>query len=262
MPDAWTSALLSADNSTDDPPVLPPGQRAVLGFPRFGAHLHRPPPPVPDRPVLLVRGEVDEPFSVDLAALAVLATADQTSDLHCVSGWSAVGLRWSGIGFAAFYDAVVAPRLRPDMQITHLLLTGHDGYRVRIALEDLREPDVLLATGLDGGPLPPAHGAPLRLVCPSRYGFMSVKHLRAVAPCSGPLPARSTTVAGGLVHGHPRARVWAEERHPHLPAAVVRRFYRLFVAPGIALGALGAHDPRVTPSAPAAQRGTRPRGAR
>ena len=32
--------------------TLPPGQRAVDGFPRFGTHLHRPPPAVPAEPVI------------------------------------------------------------------------------------------------------------------------------------------------------------------------------------------------------------------
>ena len=27
--------------------TLPPGQHAIEGFPRFGTHLHRPPPAVP-----------------------------------------------------------------------------------------------------------------------------------------------------------------------------------------------------------------------
>jgi DMSO/TMAO reductase YedYZ molybdopterin-dependent catalytic subunit len=229
-------------------PLLPPGQRAVVGFPRFGTHLHRPPPRVPARPALAVGGVVDEPFSLDLRALADLPAVEQVSDLHCVSGWSAVGLRWSGIGFASFYDAFVAPRLRPDEDpVTHVVLTGLDGFRTRIALDDLREPDVLLATGLDGAPLPAAHGAPLRLVSPSQYGHMSVKHLCGVEPRRGPRPGPALSVAGGLVQGHPRARVWPEERHPHLPAALVRPLYRLFVAPGIALGAVGAHGVGVAP---------------
>jgi DMSO/TMAO reductase YedYZ molybdopterin-dependent catalytic subunit len=37
---------------------------------------------------------------------------------------------------------------------------------------------VLLATGLDGAPLPPARGGPLRLIVPERYAWKSVKWLR------------------------------------------------------------------------------------
>jgi DMSO/TMAO reductase YedYZ molybdopterin-dependent catalytic subunit len=251
------------------PPVLPPGQRAVAGFPRFGTHLHRPPPRVPDAPALRVDGEVDEPFRVDLRALADLPAVEQVSDLHCVAGWSAVGLAWSGIGFGAFYDAVVAPRLRPDAGVTHVVLTGLDGYGARIALDDLRQPDVLLATGLDGAPLPPAHGAPLRLVSPSQYGHMNVKHVCGIRPCRVPDGAAGgppQIVGGaGLIRMHPRARVWSEERHPQLPATLVRPLYRLFVSPGIALAAVGAHDPRPGPvsrRAPAPPPAAPPRATR
>jgi DMSO/TMAO reductase YedYZ molybdopterin-dependent catalytic subunit len=248
------------------PHLLPPGQWVVTGFPRFGTHLHRPPPRIPERPALLVDGEVDEPFRVDLAELAALPAIEQTSDLHCVTGWSAVGLRWSGVPFGAFYDAVVAPRLRPGAGVTHVVATGLDGLAARILLEDLLQPDVLLATGLDGAPLPPAHGAPLRLVSPSQYGHMNIKHLCGVRVCrvEGDGPAQPVA-AGGLIRMHPRARVWPEERHPNLPTALVRPLYRLFVAPGIALGAVGAHATRVGPATPTALAGppaARPRAVR
>jgi DMSO/TMAO reductase YedYZ molybdopterin-dependent catalytic subunit len=257
-----TSAIPSA------PSVLPPGQRAVAGFPRFGTHLHRPPPRIPERPALLVDGEVGEPFRVDLPELADLPQVEQVADLHCVSGWSAVGLRWSGVRFDTFYEAVVAPRLRSGAVVTHVVASGQDGFAARIRLEDLRQPDVLLATGLDGAPLPAAHGAPLRLVSPSQYGHMSIKHLRGLRPCriegAGDGPAQPVG-AGGLIRMHPRARVWSEERHPNLPAALVRPLYRLFVTPGIALGAVGAHATRVgpaTPTAPAGRPAAPPRAGR
>jgi len=35
---------------------LPPGQRRVEGFPRFGAHFGQPPPAVPGDPVIELRG--------------------------------------------------------------------------------------------------------------------------------------------------------------------------------------------------------------
>jgi hypothetical protein len=37
---------------------LPPGQRRVEGFPRFGTELWRPAPPIPADPVITVRGAV------------------------------------------------------------------------------------------------------------------------------------------------------------------------------------------------------------
>ena len=50
--------------------TLPPGQRAVAGFPRFGTHLHHPPPAVPADPVVEIAGAVSEPVTVPVAELA------------------------------------------------------------------------------------------------------------------------------------------------------------------------------------------------
>jgi len=36
--------------------TLPPGQHGVDGFPRFGTHLHRPPPAVPTDPAIKISG--------------------------------------------------------------------------------------------------------------------------------------------------------------------------------------------------------------
>jgi DMSO/TMAO reductase YedYZ molybdopterin-dependent catalytic subunit len=40
--------------------------------------------------------------------------------------------------------------------------------------------DVLFAYGLDGKPLEPEHGGPLRLVVPGKYGYKSAKWVRQV----------------------------------------------------------------------------------
>ncbi len=55
--------------------------------------------------------------------------------------------------------------------------------------------DVLVAYAMNGAPLPPQHGAPLRLVVPRWYGMASVKWLRSIEardqPFDGPQQARS-----------------------------------------------------------------------
>ncbi|MFD8417891.1 sulfite oxidase [Streptomyces sp. NPDC059466] len=49
---------------------------------------------------------------------------------------------------------------------------------VATALGD--DPEVLVAYGMNGGPLPPQHGFPLRLVVPGWYGMAQVKWLRGI----------------------------------------------------------------------------------
>lgn len=217
---------------------LPPGQRATTGFPRFGTHLHHAAPTVPDAPAIEIRGVGVESFSVSLERLADLERREQLSDFHCVAGWSAVGLRWEGVPFASFWREVVEPALATETMVTHLGFVGLDGYRTFACLEDAMADDVLIADRLEGRPLGADHGAPVRLVSPSQYGFMSCKHLSLIEIRSGP-PAK-TFGNTPLIQAHPRARVWAEERHRYLPARPLRSVYRLIVPPLMSLCARGA----------------------
>src|SRR5205807_6335748 len=69
--------------------ALPPGQRAISSFPRYGAHFARPDPPVPERPVVEVAWAAIEAAELDADTLQDLPRTDLTADLHCVAGWTA-----------------------------------------------------------------------------------------------------------------------------------------------------------------------------
>jgi DMSO/TMAO reductase YedYZ molybdopterin-dependent catalytic subunit len=214
--------------------VLPPGQRLVAGFPRFGAHFHRPPPEVPVDPVIEIGGAVVKPFDKPLAELALLPRRELRADFHCVAGWSAAALRWEGVAFGTFYRMIIEPSVPPGVTVTHVVFEGSDGYRSIAAIEDAMAENVLLAEHLAGRPLDGDHGAPLRLVSPDQYGFMSTKHLcRIEVHTTEPAEHHHLPVlvqlALRLVKGHPRARVWQEERHRHLPAWFVRPLYRCLI---------------------------------
>ena len=216
--------------------TLPPGQRRIEGFPRFGTHLHRPPPAVPAAPELEINGAVGAPIALGLAELASLPRRELIADFHCVAGWSATDLRWEGVGFETFYRAVVEPSVPPDPPVTHIVFEGLDGYRSIVSVEDALADDVLLADRLDGRPLDGDHGAPVRLVSPSQYGFVSTKHLCRIEVHTTEPRARyhpNPRIQAGLqlVMPHRRARVWPEERHRYLPARLLRPFYRLVIGP-------------------------------
>jgi DMSO/TMAO reductase YedYZ molybdopterin-dependent catalytic subunit len=53
-------------------------------------------------------------------------------------------------------------------------------YQRSLSLEEALRDDVLLAYEMNGGPLPPQHGFPLRLVVPGWYGMTSVKWLSEI----------------------------------------------------------------------------------
>ena len=218
--------------------MLPSGQSAIRGFPRFGTHFHHPPPAVPAEPTLEVGGAVSEPLTLPLQELRTLPRCEVVADFHCVAGWSATGLRWEGVAFAAFYREVLAPRAAGT--VTHVKFVGRDGHWSVALLEDVLGDDVLLAEHLDGRPLDANHGAPLRLVSPGQYGFINTKHLNRIelltaepATCVG---SASTEARLGLrLFGYKRfvrARVWQQERHRFLPPWLVREISRLLI-PGI-----------------------------
>ncbi len=229
--------------------TLPPGQRAVDGFPRFGTHLHRPPPAVPAEPAIEITGAVAERVVVPLAALRTLERRELTADFHCVAGWSATGLRWEGVAFATFYRLIVEPSVQPGAPVTHLAFGGLDGYRSVATIADALADDVLIAERLDGRPLDGDHGAPARLVSPSQYGFVSVKHLcRIELHTAAPkedyrqLDRLVRLTLRGPFKPHPRARVWEEERHRYFPNRLVRPLYRLVTPPIRFLSARGSQD--------------------
>lgn len=217
--------------------ALPPGQRAIDGFPRFGTHLHRPPPPVPDNPVIELAGALTEPRTLPVADLATMPRREIDADFHCVAGWSATGLRWEGVPFETFYRTQVEPLLEPGAAIGHIVFEGLDGYRSVVSIDDVMAEDVLIADRLDGRPLDSDHGTPVRLVSPGQYGFVNTKHLCRIEfhTSEPPVPDRWSPLAS-----HPRARVWHEERHRYLPGRVVRPVYRALIGPIRALSARGS----------------------
>ncbi len=218
---------------------LPPGQRPVVGFPRFGTHLHHPSPAVPADHAIEIGGAVTGAFAVPLAELARLPRRELTADFHCVAGWSAVNLRWEGVAFRTFYSAVIEPALHRTAPVTHVAFEGLDGYRSVATIEDALGDDVLIAENLDGRPLDGDHGAPVRLVSPSQYGYRSTKHLSRIEVRTSAVAAARRSLADRLIEEHPRSRVWAEERHGSVPGRWVRPVYRLLIPPIRYLSARG-----------------------
>jgi DMSO/TMAO reductase YedYZ molybdopterin-dependent catalytic subunit len=222
------------------PATLPPGQRPIDRFPRFGTHLGRPAPVIPADAVIAVGGAVTTAFDVPLATLGTLPRRHLIADFHCVAGWSATNLRWEGVPFEAFYRTIIEPALVPGTDVTHVVFRGLDGYRSVVLIEDALVDGVLVADRLDGRPLGADHGAPVRLVSPAQYGYVSTKHLCRIEVHSGePESAQGFRISTRLLRSHPRARVAEEERHGSLPGWLVRPIYRALKAPFLYLCARG-----------------------
>lgn len=205
---------------------LPPGQREIDHFPRFGVpRFAKRLPALPALPSLQVEGAVAQEASLALADLAALPRVELVADFHCVTTWTHRGLRWSGYRFRDVWDTLIAPVVRPTAAARYVQLRSLDGYETCILLEDLRSDDVLVADRLGGAALTLEHGAPLRLVAPSLYGFKNAKHLCGLVVCV----KYRRGFAERQTFSHPRARVAHEERGRFGPQRFFRYFYRALI---------------------------------
>jgi hypothetical protein len=129
-------------------------------------------PEVPaDQWVVKVDGLVDTPLTVDRAAWQGLQRMNETADFHCVEGWGVDDVRWGGVAPSALFDqAGVKPEAK--YAVVHAY---DDTYLSSLPLDLMRDSQTMLADSLDGEPLPPKHGGPLRLVVPKQLGYKSVK---------------------------------------------------------------------------------------
>jgi DMSO/TMAO reductase YedYZ molybdopterin-dependent catalytic subunit len=211
---------------------LPPGQREIKTFPRFGLiRFARRFPREPSHPKLDILGDVEREIRLT-DPLGNLPRVELTCDFHCVTTWSRRSLRWGGVRFSDFYEQVVVPLTSPHPESTLVALRGQDGARTGMLLEDLLAPDVLLADRLDGAPLSVEHGSPLRLVAPAHYGYKSVKYLSRLEFRN---PEAGYRVSGFRFMDHPRARVRFEERGRGAPGWLLRLLYRPLIPGTVAL---------------------------
>jgi len=154
---------------------------------------------------LKVEGAVEKPLELDLASLKQLPRVERVVTLECAGNgrlfltptergvqWDtgAIGTaQWSGVSLGSVLDlAKVKP---PAVEV---VLEGADAGEVRsdprspgkiafarsLPLGKARAPEVLLAYGMNGEPLPAAHGFPLRAVVGGWYGMASIKWLTRI----------------------------------------------------------------------------------
>lgn len=124
---------------------------------------------------LRAHGEIEQPETFGYADLLRLPQTEQLCDIHCVTSWSKVGMRWRGVPFRALAD-----RLRPTARAQYVIMECEQGFTTSLPLSALMDEDVLLAHTADGAPLPPEHGGPVRMLVPKRYFYKSAKWLRGL----------------------------------------------------------------------------------
>lgn len=169
---AWGGRAMDLLSRTTE--VLPEGVRAAVPFGQ-GWRIYSVNPPYPTfRQAdwrLRIEGLVEHPQTLTYAQLLALPQARQTTDFHCVTGWSVDGVRWEGVRFR---DLLAAARPLPSARAL-AFVSAEEPYVDSLTLEQALAPDAMLAHAMDGRPLERKHGAPARLVMPRMYGYKGVK---------------------------------------------------------------------------------------
>lgn len=121
---------------------------------------------------LTVDGDVSRPFSLNFAELLAMPMIERDITLTCVSnsvGGPYVGsARWLGVPLKDILD-----RAGVGSRADQILSTDVGGMTISTPLALATDGrDAMIAVGMNGVPLPRAHGFPARLVVPGLYGFI------------------------------------------------------------------------------------------
>ncbi len=155
---------------------------------------------------LHVGGAVERPLELSLDELRARPAVECAVTLECAGNgrallapravsqpWlnEAVGTaRWRGTPLVALLEDAGLRETAVEVVFTGLDRGVEGGeeqaYQRSLGLHDALMPDVLLAYEMNGEPLPPQHGFPVRLVVPGWYGMASVKWLAEVTALEAP----------------------------------------------------------------------------
>ena len=127
----------------------------------------------PDQWVLRVHGMVSRPLEISFDDLLRRPLTEADITLACVSnevgGHLAGNARWLGAGLARLLREA-GVRGGADQ----ILSTSTEGMTISTPVAAvIDDPDAMIAVGMNGQPLPVAHGFPARMMVPGLYGYVS-----------------------------------------------------------------------------------------
>jgi DMSO/TMAO reductase YedYZ molybdopterin-dependent catalytic subunit len=124
---------------------------------------------------LEVSGLVSKPMRLTLDDLQRLPQVSNRVNHYCVEGWTAVET-WTGVPFTELARLVGA---LPEGRYVDFQSFDND-YHESWDIESAMHPQSLVAYGLDGKMLEPAHGAPARFYSPIKLGYKNTKYLTKI----------------------------------------------------------------------------------
>jgi DMSO/TMAO reductase YedYZ molybdopterin-dependent catalytic subunit len=124
---------------------------------------------------LRIEGAAAAPLALTLGDLRSLPRHEMITELRCIEGWSII-VKWGGARLADLMSKY------PPAELPHYVSmeTPDRVYYVGLDIESALHPQTLLAYEMNGAPLQPLHGAPLRLAIPVKYGIKNIKRIGTI----------------------------------------------------------------------------------
>ena len=129
---------------------------------------------------LKVGGLVNNPVELSIADLERLGEVEHITMHHCIQGWSGIA-KWGGIPMQKLIE-LVQPKAEAKVVAFFSFgeaLYGGPYYDTQ-SLENVQKPQCLLASRMNGQPLPEVYGAPLRLRVENQLGYKMVKWIERI----------------------------------------------------------------------------------
>jgi DMSO/TMAO reductase YedYZ molybdopterin-dependent catalytic subunit len=124
---------------------------------------------------LTVFGLVENPQVFTYDQLMNWPQIEVSTDIHCVTGWSRLDNKWTGISSSELLNHITVKK-----EARYVIFHAEEGWTSNIPIEDFLGAAALLAHSHNGEPLTPKHGFPLRAVVPHLYFWKSAKWLRKI----------------------------------------------------------------------------------
>jgi DMSO/TMAO reductase YedYZ molybdopterin-dependent catalytic subunit len=154
----------------------------------------------PDMHVLEMKGAFHAPYTLTMSEIMALPQITRPVTLECAGNGRAgmaprpLSMPWmyEAVGTSEWTGTPLAPllaRAMPHDSVQDFSFIGADFgydkgvphfYGRSLTPDEIAELDVMLVWGMNGAPLLPQHGAPLRLIVPGWYGMASVKWLTRI----------------------------------------------------------------------------------
>jgi DMSO/TMAO reductase YedYZ molybdopterin-dependent catalytic subunit len=120
---------------------------------------------------LNVDGQVGRPLNLGYQSLTAYPPLTVKAIRDC-SGNLDLERAWTGVPLVTVLQAA-----QPNADASQVTVTSTEGYYQQFSLRDLEVRGMVLAYQVDGQPLPPERGSPLRLVVPDAGGEFWVKNV-------------------------------------------------------------------------------------